>query len=243
MDAWSDLRSEIRTVLKEPDTSVGNWTDARLLFRANKIQAAICSGILCMETSEVINLTADTTNYTPTSQWLATRVVYYLGAPLMKTTEEEIAHKMRVGAIKERSLKSTADKPYCWFPSAGQLVIFPALPVAKAGAVKASFWIRPTDLSGDSDTPFDGKEYMEPFTDLILFGVTAWCLSEAGESRGGEREMFKMWYRERLGELRAFINVRYGLPVHATPEKVSKTGVVQSGTIGGPAQPMGGGNA
>src|SRR3990167_9705297 len=99
MNNWGDLKTTINKTLKQKDDGLGRWDNTELIFRGNIIQSAVASEVLCLEATELMDATAGTNEYTPTNNWLVPRAVRWHGIPLVKTTIEQIAHKIHVGGV------------------------------------------------------------------------------------------------------------------------------------------------
>ena len=242
MDAWSTLRNEINGVMKQPTDGTGRWSNAVLLYRANKVQARAVSSTFCLDAVRFINLTADTLEYsflTTGSVTLDVREVRYNGVPLEKVTIEKLSHLAKMGVI-DRNWRSVSSKePVGWYRRADQIGVYPKVVKADSASLEALEWCLPTDLSGDSSTPFDGKTYLDAYVDLIIFGVVEWCFDEMGESKQGEREKWGGKHNARLADLKRFADLRNGVMISADAEKARQTGVGKSISVGGAPDAMG----
>ena len=235
MNTWGDLKTTINKTLKQTDGGSGRWDNTELLFRGNIIQSAVASEVFCLEATEIIDATKGTNEYTPTNNWLSARVVRWQGIPLIKTTIEQIAHKIHVGGVPYHGVRDQ-DTPRYWYVTAGKIGIVPA-PLADAGgAIEVLEWIRATEFADTTTTCWNNLKYMEPFTDITLFGVVAWCLGEVGESKG-EISFWWQWFNRRIIALSQMISDRFGIVVHADPGKIGMAGLKQTMVMGQPPQP------
>lgn len=237
MNTWGDLITTIQKTTKQPTTGLGKWDSTELMFRANIIQSAVASEVLCLTATEVINATQGTLNYTPTNNWLAARSVRYEGIPLVQTTEAKIAHMIHVGGIQARSRKD-AGKPKFWYLVGDDIHLFPLAVEDNKGAIEVDQWVRATEFADTSTTCWNGVNYMESFTDIIIFGVIAWCLGEVNESKG-EVSFWWQWFNRRTVSLSNLISQRFGIPVPADPTKIGMSGLQKSIELGHPTQPQG----
>ena len=233
MDDWSVVRDEINTILKQSTTGSNNrWSNATLLYRANKVQARVASGSFCLDNVRYVDLDASIQEYAYGTYTLDVRFVLYHGKPLELMTLEKMNHYAKMGVMNPWRT-GTADVPKFWYKRGANIGIGPKTRRDDNGALAIYEWVYPADLTADTSDLFDGASYLNGFVDVVIFYVAEWCLDELGESKSGERDKWGAKADRRYEELKRFSDIRNGLVVEADPKKLRESGQAQHVLTGG----------
>lgn len=178
----AEIRTQIRRNLRDTssDATLQTYSDTVLLSYINEAQREVSNLTWAVQASTSISLVANTTFYDMPDNFLAPEQVTWTRSSSNVTQE--------IKEITERRLKQTntdfermaAGPPTEYFTRHAtdggnpvEMGLVPAPSSTSTGTLKIDYYAQPADLSGDSDTPFDGYLHLTPYHSSIVYHVTA----------------------------------------------------------------------
>lgn len=169
------LITEIRRLIKDTstDSALQRWTDAILLERLNNVQQEVCAFTGMLEDRISINVTSGTAEYAFTSTVQAVKKAYWkddngVYIALTKRTETELD-------LMESDWRDADGTPTSYYIRDNYIGLYPNPDVTRTAGLRVDIIEIPTDLSADSDVPFD-SEYQFYFAhEGLAFGVARLC--------------------------------------------------------------------
>lgn len=140
-----DIVAQARVYLDEPTEIM--WTNQELLRILNDGMVDIAIKAKCYQTTETISLTANTIEYTPTSDYIGV-VAVHLNQATGGTVKLTPGTVSSVGAIPT---SGTAVRPAYWYEFAGKIGIYPAYTTVTTQTIKVFLARRPADVGYYTD--------------------------------------------------------------------------------------------
>jgi len=184
----SEIRSQIRRYLNDvsTDTSKQRWSDTELNFLINQAQKEICDTVWCLYKSSTIYTVANSTYYAlPNDLYVIYRVTIdneVLPEKTIKALDAEDAYWMKASAGKPEYYYITLDK--------ARIGLYPT--PDKQYKLKIDYVRIPSDLTNDSDVPFDNVKKYYPYHYLLIYYVVGHCWLEEGKTAQA-RDMFQLY--------------------------------------------------
>lgn len=173
----SELRAELRRNIQDTHTSRARYSDATLLQYLNEAQNAVLSATwLSLETTSY-ELTRGTTFYSLPGDYLSANYVEFKDARGSARILEEMSLKGLGTNNSNWKMQSGVPSQYyvdMSSTSTNQLIAFIPIPgnVSSTGTVTVWYFSKTTDMSSDSDIPFNGKLNLIPYHMSIVYHAT-----------------------------------------------------------------------
>lgn len=173
----SDIRTQIRRDMVDVKTSttIQRFSDTEINFLINNAQREICDVVWCLYTSTNISVLSGTTYYTlPTNYYAIERVVYdnqYL------LPEKTIALMDREDSSWISANPTNPPENYYLSIDKTQIGLYPCINESSK-ILKVDYIKVPTDLSSDSDVPYDSNPKFYPYHELIILRVLGWIYNQ-----------------------------------------------------------------
>ena len=127
------------------DTGTEFFTDAEMLVWLNAGLIDLVSRSHCLETTEDINLVADTLEYSITDDYILVKAVWYVS-----TTGTEALLPGKPGGV---GLEEDVEEPHYWYDWGGEIGIYPTLSSVTTEKVTVYLVTRPTAIASNEDVP------------------------------------------------------------------------------------------
>lgn len=166
----SEIRNNIRIIIKDTDSSRRRYSDTQLLTMINEGQKDVSNSTWMVWKSTTITLVSGTTYYDiPTDVIEIARLTREY-----KVVEETTFDKLDSDAAGS-AWELISGTPVEYFQDSTQpdkigIKPFPATS-ASTGTLRMQYIAQPVDLSSDSDVPYNGYYRYYPYHDLITYYV------------------------------------------------------------------------
>ena len=160
------------------------WTDAELNIRNNDIQRQIAQYTRCMYVSSIATPVAETKEYSIPPNCISIDRVSFLQTT--STTSYRKVEAITMGGLDVKIPtweNNTSGKPLYYYER-GDKIGFDrpvSATYASTDAIKIDYYKYPTNMTTDSDEPFEGIDYLELYHDVIVLGVVAMCKEDEGK--------------------------------------------------------------
>lgn len=143
----STIITRARQILNE-DTA-GFWSDTELLRWVNDGMSDIAEKALCVQTTETVNLTNGTMEYTPSTSYIKVIDVWYTDSngDIWALKHSEPGSK---GFTRAEKL-SDADEPEYWYEFDGKITVFPSIASVTTETIKIFFAQQSTDVTASEN--------------------------------------------------------------------------------------------
>lgn len=190
----SDIRSEVRRNVKDTTdtTNYTRWTDAVLTARINMVQKEVASYTRCCYNQYVTTPTAGTQEYAKPSDIITIDRVSYISYSSATANGQYKKVGWASMGMLDRDLVSweySADGLPRYYYERGEYIgLYPApsTTYVSTGCLKIDYYCHPTDLSSDSDVPFNSDTDLYAYHSTIIPGVVAMCLKDMGDYAGAQ---------------------------------------------------------
>lgn len=191
----SQIKTEIRIRIKDSGVQRLRYTDAQLLNIINQTQRDAVNLSWIIKKSTDISLVSGTTNYTLPTDTIALGRVTLRGASLPEVTLETLDSQFN-GA--NWTLSAGLPQDYFQDPARPAQVSFYPWPnnSSSTGTVHINYFAQPTDLSSDSDIPFNSDVRYYPYHDLLIYEPCAKIFLIEGDM--GKYQEYKAYYESRV---------------------------------------------
>ncbi len=174
----SEIRTDIRRNVRDTDATSRRFSDTLLNTLINEVQRDVNNQTWVVEASTSYVLTAGTTFYSLPSDFIAAKRAIFTLNSGSKIQLREDSEKGVVDGSPDFE-RSSAGAPIRYFvrqsKSGGTALQISYLPVptsASTGTIRVDYVVQPTDLSSDSDVPFEGQLHLLPYHQALSYGVT-----------------------------------------------------------------------
>jgi hypothetical protein len=163
-----EIRTEVRLHIKDSNTSRQNYTDAQLNSMINQAHRDVCNISWVIKKSDDFELSVNTTHYAlPTDLIQITRVTFRDEA----LTEKSIAGLD--GEFEESDWETSSGYPEDYYQNPvlpGYISFYPwPATSSSTGTVKVQYIAKANTLSSDSDTPFNGDDRFQDYSDILIW--------------------------------------------------------------------------
>jgi hypothetical protein len=161
------IKTEIRLRIKDTNSSRQRYTDAQLTNLINQTQRDVVNFTWIVQGSSSFPLVSGTTYYSLPSTFIQILRVTYNGRKLPQATLTSLDSRFNFG-----SWQTTSGTPDSYFQDPTQsskIGFFPYPNSTSTGTVNVMFSIQATDLSSDSDVPFNSETRWVPYHDLLIY--------------------------------------------------------------------------
>ena len=176
----SEIRTQVRRYILDNDSSNRRYSDAELLSFINEVQRDFINQTWATRDSTEITLVANTTYYDLPNDLIAVTQVIFIDSNSNTIELEEKTEKYFY--TNEPDFEKTAgSQPDRYFirlstQDANPLEIaFVPVPDSTAddGTLRVDYVDIATDLSSDTDIPFEGFRHLYPYHDALTYGTVA----------------------------------------------------------------------
>lgn len=198
----STIRTEIRIRIKDSDSTRQRYTDAQLNNIINQTQRDVVNVSWIIKKSTAISLVTNTTYYAIPTDLIAIHRLMFRNYNLPETTLQELDSKSEFGKWPEQAGIPTA---YFQDPARPSSIGISPWPnnLSSTGTINMIYYSQGTDLSSDSDVPFNSDTRYYPYHDLLIYEPCYKIMLIEGENdKAGE---YKSYYESRLQILLAAI--------------------------------------
>lgn len=203
--ALSGIRSEIRILIKDNDSSRRRYNDAQLLTFINDAQREISNATWIIHKSTSISLVSGTTYYSLPSDLIEIKRVTREYKGLDETTFDK-----QDSDNDDGSWETTGGTPSNYFQNESQpdkIGIYPFPNSATStGTIRMIYVAQPVDLASDSDVPFNSHNRYAPYHDAIIFYVCMRIFLLEGEM--DKSAMYSQLYESRINLMRALVGLK-----------------------------------
>lgn len=195
----SDIRDQIRILIKDTDSSRRRYSDAQLLDFINEAQRDASSNSWIVQKSTSITLTTDTTYYSlPSDTIEITRVTR--DYDLLEETTFDKEDSDADGS----SWETEGGVPLEYFQDSTQPDKIGIRPwssgTSSTGTARIHYIAQPVDLSSDSDVPFNSHNRYLPYHDILIYYVVTRIFMLEGETN--KVTLYAQLYESRLQMMR-----------------------------------------
>lgn len=176
----SDIRTQVRRYMLDADSSNNRYTNAEILTYINEVQRDFINQTWAIRTSVEITLVANTTYYDLPNDLIAiTQVIFTNSSNNTIELEEKPERYFYTNEPDfERQSASQPDRYFVRLSTFGANpleIAFIPVPNSTAddGTLRVDYLNIATDLSSDSDIPFDGFRHLFPYHDSLIYGTVA----------------------------------------------------------------------
>lgn len=195
----SDVRDQIRILIKDNDSSRRRYTDAQLLEFINEAQRDISNSSWIVQKSTSITLLTGTTYYSLPSDTVeiarVTRDYKILDETTFDKEDSDASGstwELESGVPMEYFQDSTQPDKIGIRPwSSG---------TSSTGTVRVHYIAQPIDLSSDSDVPFNSHNRYLPYHDTIIYYVVTRIFMLEGDT--GKVSWYAQLYESRVQMMR-----------------------------------------
>lgn len=196
---WSDIREQIRIIIKDNDSTRRRYTDAQLLDYGNEAQRDISNSTWIISKSTAITLVSGTTYYTLPSDTIEITRVTREYRTLDETTFDKLDSDNNGGAWE-----TNGGTPIDYFQDSTQPDSIGIRPFPNSststGTIRVHYIAQPTDLSADADIPFNSHNRYLPYHDTIIYYVCTRIFMMEGEQ--DKIGLFAQLYESRVALMR-----------------------------------------
>jgi hypothetical protein len=202
----SDIETQIRRNVGDTatDPALQSYSDTLLDSIINEGQRAVVNATWAIEASSETTLTAGTTYYSLATNVIAVKKVRFRTAA--KVTSE-VEPTTETNLLKNNpDFERQSGKPVQFFTristrsaAATEIAYIPVPTTASTGTVTVTYYAIATDLSSDSDIPFNSLSGLYPYHDSLVFYAT-WRIKMI-EHRSDEAGVYLGLYQSRVEEL------------------------------------------
>lgn len=194
-----EIRTEVRLLIKDASTTRQRYTDAQINSFINEGQRDVVNNTWCINKLTTIPLVAGTTFYSFPVDLLAVQRVTREGRNLPETTLLKLDADFSNGAWQ-----SNGGIPQSYYQEAGisgdslhKLGFYPwPNSVSSTGTVVLFYYALPTDMSSDSDTPFNAQYRFLSYSDLLSYFASYRIYLLEGEN--DKATVYRQEYESRL---------------------------------------------
>lgn len=213
----SEIRTNARLLIKDSSSSRQRYTDAQLNKFINEGQKDVINNTWVITKSTTITLLNGTTYYSIPSDTLSVYRVTRERKNLPETSLQKLD-----GDSSNGSWASSGGTPISYFqdPSQTNKIGFYPWPNSSSstGTVTFFYYAQGTDLSSDSDEPFNGEDRFTPYHDLLEYFVAYRVYVLEGEA--DKATLYRQEYENRLMLMAGRIGMRQNyLPSFSGGEK------------------------
>lgn len=191
----AQIKTEIRTRIKDTDASRRRYSDTQLLNLINQTQRDVVNISWIIKKSTSIPVTTGTTYYTMPSDIMGISRVTFNNRNLPEMTLESLDSKFNYA-----NWPATSGLPSSYFqdPSRSSQIGLQPWPAttASTGTLSVIYFSQGTDMSSDSDIPFNSESRYAPYNDLLIYDPCYKVfLIEGNGTKAGE---YKAFYESRI---------------------------------------------
>lgn len=196
----SDIRVQVRRNVSDVSTdgSLQAYSDADLLFYINEVQVDAVNRTWALSKTTDYSLVAGTTFYSLPNDYIAALHVEFKPASNNNILElEEISEKAL--RTKDPAYQFKTGPPNEYFVRYStrsgtqlEIVFYPVATSNSTGTVRVLYYCQPTDLSSDSDVPFNSQRHLYPYHHALIYGATFRILQIQG--RTTEAALYRQLY-------------------------------------------------
>lgn len=204
LNAWgltlSDIRVQLRRNISDVSTdgSLQRYSDSDLLFYVNETQTDVVNRTWALSKTTDYALVAGTTYYSLPTDYIAAQHVEFKPATNNNILElEEISEKAL--RTKDPAYQFKTGPPTEYFvrystKSSSQLEIafYPVATANSTGTARVLYSCQASDLSSDSDVPFNAQRHLYPYHHALIYGATFRLLQIEG--RTAEAALYRQLY-------------------------------------------------
>lgn len=165
------IKTNIRVLIKDSATTRQRYSDTQLLAMINEAQRDVINSTLYISTQTSFVTVSGTTYYAMPTNYIQVERLTYSGRNL-----NEGSLISQDGQFNNAAWETTGGLPQVYFQrnsKFGQLGFYPFPNSASStGTVLVDYFCYATDLSADSDIPYNGDTYSVPYHDLLVFYPT-----------------------------------------------------------------------
>lgn len=173
----SDIRTSARRHIRDSDSL--RVSDSILNSMANEVQRDMNNSTWAVQTSTAFTLAVGTTYYDlPTDYLTATRGLFKAQNGTVTQIRED-SEKIIYDGLSDYERSSKGTSPTLYFvrqstqsDTVMEIAFLPvATSTASTGTVRIDYIMQPSDLSADSDVPFEGLRHLYPYHDTLVWGI------------------------------------------------------------------------
>lgn len=191
----SDIKTEIRIRIKDTDATRRRYSDTQLLNLVNQTQKDVVNLSWIVKKSTSVTLVSGTTYYSLPSDTIAIHRMTFNYRNLPETTLQELDSRFNGGTWA--TTPGLADR---YFQDPSQPSTFGVYPwpnnSSSTGTVRIIYYAQGTDLSSDSDQPFNGDARYVPYHDLLIYEPCYKVFLIEGET--AKSEAYRSYYESRI---------------------------------------------
>jgi len=169
----SEIRTEIRFHIKDSNTSRQKYSDTQLNNLINQGHREVVNIGYVIVKSTSITLTVGATHYAVPTDLMQIQRVTFKNENLPETSKVQLD-----GRFSGSSWLNESGYPSQYYQDAtlGEYISIYPWPgsASSTGTLKVDYWAQANALSSDSDTPYDGENRMQSYSDILIWYVVYW---------------------------------------------------------------------
>ncbi len=185
------------------------WSNTNLNDKINTAQTQTVNKTYCIIITTYITTTANTREYTLPSDFLRVRRASYyrLSGGTTYYVRLENVDKQSLDRIEKWEI-GIATIPVRYYVESNTIGLDPKPYSSLVGTsyLKVEYYARATDMTADTDIPFNGLSFLYPYHDLITYYVCYLCENERN------KEVAKDWENKYSLELKIMFDMLSGKP-------------------------------
>lgn len=163
-----EIRTEIRKIIRDTDSTNYRWSDATLNANIDMSHSKIASITKCIPYRYTMDTVANQAEYIMPDYFLEANEVLYLSGgdyvPLTKRTENDLD-------LESELWRSATGTPELWYQRINYIGLVPYPTVATVSGLRVDMARLPTAFTADSDIPFDDVKDLYAFHSAIIYDV------------------------------------------------------------------------
>jgi len=208
----SDIETAVRTHIRDTSSSssLQQFSDTKLDATINEVQRDVVNKTWCVENSTAVTLVAATTYYSmPTDLIVPFRVTFTdASREVIELTETSQVQIVKLNPDFERNSSGEPTEYFIRQSTSGgnplEMGVNPIPTSASTGTVKMDYAAQATDLSSDSDVPFNGLNSLYQFHEVLVWGAT--YRIKLAQNKSAEAANYLTLYTEGVKEMKARLN-------------------------------------
>lgn len=213
----SELRTEIRLLIKDPSATRQRYTNSQINTFINEAQRDVVNNTWCISKNTSITLVSGTTYYSLPTDLIAIQRVTREYRNLPETALIKLDSDFTNGAWA-----NSGGTPTNYFQDSSQTDKIGFYPwpngSSSTGTVRLIYYTQASDLSSDSDEPFLGLDRFVPYHDLLIYFVAYRVYLLEGEIE--KASSYRQEYESRL----AIMGTRVGSKINYIPSFSGSSG-------------------
>jgi hypothetical protein len=209
-----DIKTEVRRITDDRADPGIDYTDANIVSIINQVQRDVVNQTWCVNKSTTITLSVATTYYATPTDFINVYQVAFKNASGRWINLEEVSERAERQSNPDFERQPGSPTRYFLRQNSTGLEMG-VLPVPSSstttGTIRADYYAIPTDLSANTDVPFNGLVHLLPYQEVLIYGTVAQLKLFEGDTAGATA------YSTMYTNLLALMKSRLGMMPNYNP--------------------------